>query len=55
MESYCCQFYSEENKHIAINCFSIAEAELYSKEHIKNVYIYRKYTYLAKYVPYIAG
>ena len=40
MESYCSKFYSEEVKYIAVNRFSIAEAELYSKEHIKNVYIY---------------
>ena len=50
VESYCCKFYSEEDKYIAVNHFSIAEAELYSKEHIKNVYsnIY-KYTYLNMY------
>ena len=48
MESYCFKFYSEEDKHIAVNRFSIAEAELYSKEHIKNVYIC-KYTYLNMY------
>ena len=46
--SYCCKFYSEEDKHIAVNRFSIAEAELYSKELIKNVYI-SKYTYLNMY------
>ena len=45
VESYYCKFYSEEDKNIAINRFSIAEAELYSKKHIKNVYIC-KYTYL---------
>ena len=43
--SYCCKFYSEEDKLIAVNRFSIAEAELYSEEHIKNVYIC-KYIYL---------
>ena len=46
VEPYCFKFYSEEDKHIAVNCFSIAEAELYSKEHIKKIYIYiHKYTY----------
>ena len=34
------KFYSEEDKHIAVNRLSITEGELYSKEHIKNVYIY---------------
>ena len=45
VESYFFKFYSEEVKHIAVNRLSIAEAELYSKEHIQNVYIC-KYTYL---------
>ena len=45
VESYFSKFYSEEVKHIAVNRLSIAEAELYSKEHIQNVYIC-KYTYL---------
>ena len=49
MESYCSKFYSEEVKYIAVNRFSIAEAELYSKEHIKNVYIYI-YIYIYIYV-----
>ena len=47
VESSCSKFYSEEVKHMAVNRFSVAEAELYSKEQIKNVYIYIcKYTYL---------
>ena len=30
-----CKFYSEEDKHLAVNCLSIGEAGLYSKEHTK--------------------
>ena len=48
VESYCCKFYSEEDKNTAINRFSITEAELHSKEHIKNVYTCN-YTYLNMY------
>ena len=51
MEPYCLKFYSEEDKHIAVNRFSIAEAELYSKEHIKYIYIYI-YIYIHKYTYY---
>ena len=49
MESYCSKFYSEEVKHIEVNGFSVEEAELYSKQHIKNIYIC-SYIYLLKYV-----
>ena len=38
VESFC-KFYSEENKHIAVNRLSIGEAELYSKKYIRKVYI----------------
>ena len=31
--THCCKFYSEEDKHIAVNRLSIAEAGIYSKEH----------------------
>ena len=55
MESYCHKFYSEEVKDIAVNRFIIAKAELYSKEHIKNVYIYVNIHTVLKYVPYIAS
>ena len=33
--THCHKFYSEEDKHIAVNRLSIGEAELYSKEQIK--------------------
>ena len=40
--SCCCKFYSEENKHIAVNRLLIGEAELYSKEHMKKIYKNRR-------------
>ena len=33
--THCCKFYSEEDKHIAVNRLSIAEAGIYPKEHNK--------------------
>ena len=38
--THCYKFYSEEDKHIAVNRLSIGEAELYSKEQIKKKLIY---------------
>ena len=37
VESYCCKFYSDQDKHMTVNCLSITEAiaELYSKDHIE--------------------
>ena len=34
--AHCCKFYSEKDKCIAVNCLSIGEAGMYSKEHNNN-------------------
>ena len=40
LESYCCKFYSEEDKHIAVNRLSFGVATFCSKEHTKKIYNY---------------